>query len=792
MSKPPKKPKATAAKTTGKKRLQTEKSKIQKPQSRKDLPLEIGDLQLRLDEATETLNAIRAGEVDALVVSGPKGEQLYTLKGAEQPYRILVESMNEGALSIMGSGVIMNCNKAFAKMAGMSCGLLIGRSFKELVSERDVDKYDVFWKEASDCEARVELELSFVSRTVPVLISGSARIIEGESWVFLVVTDISERRRSEAELDKYRHHLEHLVEEKTRELHRSNEKLQAVNEELQSTNEELITTNEELVSRTADFEAVFGNMSDAVIYSDYSLKILMCNPAAEKLFGYNHNELVNIGIEHLYANKNDYERIGIEKYALLNGKELKLPPIKYKRKDGTDFLGEAIASRVITPRGVKGFIGIYRDITERSRIEKELIGLNKALRALSDSSQAIVRAENEQTYLSNVCKIIIEDWGYSMVWVGYAENDKEKSVRPAACAGFEEGYLETLKISWADTERDRGPTGTAIRTGKVTVCRNALTDPAFTPWREEALKRGYASSIVFPLCADSRVFGAVTIYSKEADPFSDNEIKLLTELTDNLAYGIQVLRIKVAQKETEAELMKLTDNLASRNMELETLNKELDSFVYSVSHDLRAPLRIMEGFAKVISKDYVDSLNEEVKDYLRRICSSAERMSRLIEDLLRLSRISRQNLNRMDFALSGIASSIVSGLREADPARNVDVLIEEGMRANVDPELMKIALLNLFANAWKFTLKTEKANIHFGVTKQNGETVYFVKDNGAGFDQTYVDKIFLPFQRLHSENEFEGLGIGLSIAERIIRRHGGRIWAEGAVGKGATLYFTVG
>ncbi|MGE5238196.1 MAG: PAS domain S-box protein [Chloroflexota bacterium] len=201
-----------------------------------------------------------------------------------------------------------------------------------------------------------------------------------------------------------------------------------------------------------------------------------------------------------------------------------------------------------------GSVQVAHDITERKRAEEELIRLNKALKALSDSSQALIGTKDDLDYLNDVCRIVIEDCGYSMVWIGFAENDEAKSVRPVAHAGFEDGYLETLHITWADTERGHGPTGMAIRTGKVTTCRNMLTDAAFTPWREQAIRRGYSSSIVFPLIADGKAFGAITIYSKEPDPFSEGEVKLLTELSDNLSYGIQVIRIRAAQRRAEEAL----------------------------------------------------------------------------------------------------------------------------------------------------------------------------------------------------------------------------------------------
>jgi PAS domain S-box-containing protein len=199
-----------------------------------------------------------------------------------------------------------------------------------------------------------------------------------------------------------------------------------------------------------------------------------------------------------------------------------------------------------------------RDITERKRAEdmlgkseEELRKLNRTLKALSDSDQAMMRARNEPDYLNEICRIIVEDCGHSMVWIGFAEENDAETVRPVAQAGFEEGYLQTVNITWADTERGRGPTGTAIRTGKPAICRNMLTDPSFAPWREEATRRGYASSIVLPLTIGGKTFGAINIYSKDPDPFSEREVQLLSELADDLAYGITAIRLREEHAKAE-------------------------------------------------------------------------------------------------------------------------------------------------------------------------------------------------------------------------------------------------
>ena len=203
---------------------------------------------------------------------------------------------------------------------------------------------------------------------------------------------------------------------------------------------------------------------------------------------------------------------------------------------------------------LSGGFGTVTDITERMRREQELHRLNRTLRALTDSTQAMMRAKDESDYIHEVCDIIVKDCGHKMVWIGFAENDQEKSVRPVAFSGFEKGYLETLKITWADTERGRGPTGTAIRNGKASLSRNVPTDDAFKPWREQALKRGYASSISLPLMNGQTAFGALTIYSTQTDPFSEDEINLLKELTSDLSYGISVIRSRMARDEAQKAL----------------------------------------------------------------------------------------------------------------------------------------------------------------------------------------------------------------------------------------------
>ncbi|MFZ5659988.1 MAG: sensor histidine kinase [Pseudomonadota bacterium] len=254
----------------------------------------------------------------------------------------------------------------------------------------------------------------------------------------------------------------------------------------------------------------------------------------------------------------------------------------------------------------------------------------------------------------------------------------------------------------------------------------------------------------------------------------------------------KILRDRTEQKLAEEQLLRLNAQLEQRLAEIGTLNHELEAFSYSVSHDLRAPLRAIDGFSQILQEDYAERLDDAGQDYLNRVRGAAQRMGQLIDDLLRLAQVPRGELQRESIDLSQLAQRIAAGLAASQPVRRVEFVIAPAVMACADLRLLQIAMENLLGNAWKFTGKQADARIEFGAFAQDGQTVYFVRDNGAGFDMSYAHKLFGAFQRLHGAEEFAGTGIGLATVARIIARHGGRIWAEGAVGQGATFYFTLG
>jgi signal transduction histidine kinase len=313
--------------------------------------------------------------------------------------------------------------------------------------------------------------------------------------------------------------------------------------------------------------------------------------------------------------------------------------------------------------------------------------------------------------------------------------------------------------------------------------------------------QGRISEPVLALAETATAISTRQDYSVRARPaLGRDELGVLTD-----AFNHMLGRIEEQNRALQGSKLELEQRVADRTRELEERNEELrrnaaellaantelDAFAYSVSHDLRAPLRSIDGFSQVLLEDYAPRLDEAGRDYLQRVRAASQRMATLIDDLLKLARVTRSEMRTEAVDMSAIAQDIVADLQRATPDRPVEFAIASGLNARGDSRLLRVALENLLRNSWKYTGNQSQPRIEFGVADGNGERVFMVRDNGAGFDMKYADKLFGVFQRLHTTSEFEGTGVGLATVRRIITRHGGRIWAEGVVDQGATFYFTL-
>ncbi|MGH8064896.1 MAG: PAS domain S-box protein [Candidatus Entotheonellia bacterium] len=497
---------------------------------------------------------------------------------------------------------------------------------------------------------------------------------------------------------------------------------------------------EALRSASALLEKIFANLDQAVFLVEATTRtIIACNPAVEQIFGYSVQEVLGRNTEFLYPNRDLYEAARQELFDALDRHDVHHAERQMRRKDGRLFFAETSASALTDDSGHRTqVLSVWHDITDRKQAEEALRDSEKRYRSLFENNPLPMWVYDRHTLaFLDVNDAAIERYGYSRAdFLAMTIKD----IRPADDLPALLNNLANLNADFdtADIWRHLKKDGTVIN---VEVTSHAIE-------------------------------------------YSGRQARL-------------VLANDVTQRlRAEAEIRRLNEELEQRVVErtaqLEAANRELETFSYSVSHDLRAPLRSIDGFSQALLEDCRDRLDAPGQDFLQRIRGATQRMSELIDALLGLSRVTRAELQREPIDLSAMAAAIAAELRRQEPARRVDVVIAPALRATGDSRLLRVVMENLLGNAWKFSAKKPQACLEFGAqTEPDGTPVFFVRDNGAGFDPKYADKLFGAFQRLHRMSEFPGTGIGLATVQRVIHRHGGRVWAEGAVGQGATFYFTL-
>lgn len=451
---------------------------------------------------------------------------------------------------------------------------------------------------------------------------------------------------------------------------------------------------------------------------------------------------------------------------------------------------------VLGPDGqVERLVGVAFDLTEKKNADLQLAAMNRALAMLSQCNEALALLDDEPALLNEVCRVAVQTGGYRMAWVGHVDESGE--VQPAAHAGEEGGYLSEIRLSARrDDPTGMGPVATALRTGGVVVCSNIAASASFF-WQDAALRRGYRSLISLPLLARDRIIGVLALYGAGTDPVAEEEVRLLQELAGNLALGIATFRARRERQRFQEELQRLNVELEhrvqQRTAQLAAANRELETFSYSLAHDLRGPLSAIDGFAQALHEAMAGRLQGRERHYLERVRLGAQSMAEMIDALLAMARLSREPLRWDPLDLSAIARAELQGLAEHEPTRELDCQVQEALVVHGDPRLIGLVMQNLLGNAWKFTAQRRPARIEVGrLAGLGGEPVFFVRDNGVGFDMAHAGKLFGAFQRLHAATEFPGTGLGLASCQRIVERHGGRIWAEAVPGQGACFFFTLG
>ena len=657
------------------------------------------------------------------------------LRESEERYRSLVQHTSDTITVLDASGTIIYVSPAVERMTGYKPEERVGTNAFDSVHPDDRERASgIFTEILKTPGIHLPLEFRVQHR------DGSWRYLEhtvnnllddpAMGAVVINSRDITERKRAEAEIRRLNEDLEARVAERTIQL--------------ESALAELEQRERRLLESERQLRQLFENSADALFVHDDHGRFVDCNAQACRALGYTREELLELSVAdlatHLISEEERREKKGRTLWERARrgapGRMVGFEENELRRKDGTTFPVE-VGVGALEYKGRRLIFASVRDTTERKLAEA-------ALKESERRYRAVVEQAAEGILLVDVdTKRVLETNAAYQDLLGYSTE-------------------EALRLSLYE----------------------------LVPYSREDMD-----------CYVERVLESGSYVSGQRCHLRKDGSLVDVEVSANVVYYggreiiCMVVRDITERKRAEEDLRRLNEELEGRvrwrTAQLEAFNNELEAFSYSVSHDLRAPLRAIDGFSQILLEDYEDKLDEEGRLYLRRTKNASQRMGHLIDDLLNLSRMTRSEMRRESVDLSALVEGVVEDLRGTSPEHEVDVIVEEGLVVNGDESLLRVALENLLGNAWKFTRDRARPRIEFGTLEHEDTPAYFVRDNGVGFDMAYADKLFGAFQRLHSTGEFEGTGIGLATVQRIIHRHGGRVWAEGNIGSGATFYFTL-
>jgi len=791
---------------------------------------ELAELRAQLREAHETIEAIRGGGVDSLMIGPPGHEQVYAVASADRAYRLLAQAMNEGTATVSPRGVILDANPRLGSMTGQTATELTGTPVLDLISDACRTASARLLEVGVGESARGEVLLTGPGGvSVPVLLAVSAFDLDGMLLRCLVLTDLSAQRAAEDE---------------AAQAHRA------------------------LRERSAFLEQAQESVGLGWwTYDPQREKMHTFSPAACRIFGLIPAEFDGkletlAGLVH----PNDLSRISEAYRVALEAGTPYRAEHRIVRPDGSLrwVLMAAVVQSDDTGAPIR-MLGICQDITDRKQREDEIraaAAYNRSLveasldplvtigpdGAISDVNAAAERATGygraeligtefsdyfTEPDLARACyeQVFREESArdyplelrhrdgsaISVLYNGSVYRDPSGRVLGVAAAARDVTQTMRMEVALRDSEGrlramfDHAPVGIDDLSLSGVISRPNPYLCQMTGYTADELQSVPIKDITHPDDVEADAAVIQRLLSGESDSASIEKRYLKksggivwAEVSRSVVRDpagqpvllIGVVRDITAQRRAEVEVRELTAGLEARveqrTAELERANHNLQAFSYSVSHDLRAPLRALSGFSEALLEEYGDRLDETGRGYAQRVQAASERMGNLIDDLLLLSRVSRGDLSLQPVDLSADVAAIAGELQFREPDRRVRFAIQDEVRVTGDSALLHSVVQNLIGNAWKFTARTSYAVIEFG-TRPTGdaETCCYVRDNGAGFDPAYVNKLFRPFQRLHLASDFAGNGIGLASVRQIIERHGGRTWAEGAIDHGATFYFTL-
>lgn len=522
---------------------------------------------------------------------------------------------------------------------------------------------------------------------------------------------------------------------------------------------------------------------NGIVITDCYGNIIWTNPSFSRLTGYSREEVVGKTPRLLKSDEHDEEFYNELWTTICNG-NIWHGEITNRRKNGTLYFEEETITPVHNVAGdITHFIAIKQDVSERKRHENTLYRNNRALRVLINTNQVLICATNPKALAVDVCHILTDVGSYHFAWVGLAEHDDKKSIRPLAQAGFEHAYLDSLNISWADNEFGQGPTGIAVRTGKYSVIKNIPNDEKYAPWREAAIRQGYASSIALPLKNEMETWGALNIYATELDAFDDEEIELLQELADDLCFGIEHLK-------TRAEHSKLQSQLQQAH-KMEALGQ----LTGGIAHDFNNILASIMGYSRLALDRYVDDKESKLGQYLQEVYQAGERARDLISQMLAFTRGGQAEPVALD--MTPLLKDVMKMLESTLPSSiEIRTLIDNKLpKILIDPVQLHQVIMNLCINARDVMdnhgcltvslrvinitdRKCNSCHIHF-----NGNFVQLsVKDTGTGIKSEILEHIFEPFYT--TKDVGKGTGIGLSMVHGITHKYDGHILIDSYAGMG--------